>query len=185
MSQHSFPQHSSLQTPIIILPSLMGPGAAKFLDSLNEYNPPPLNPGGSLSQIVNIPADIFPHLWSNPNLPKLIDETLINFNEDQTRAFYILQIVILAYSRTGHSFQDSIRAVRRSGILRELVRPADSFTVQQIYAIRMIFTAAVVSGMAVDHIASIYDHGRDLGIVYPIFKFNDWADDPEKDCTCN
>ncbi|KAK7030447.1 hypothetical protein VNI00_014032 [Paramarasmius palmivorus] len=183
---------STLKTPIIVFPDLMSASLVRYLDALSNMQPPPLSPDRTLLQLGELTADVqtygndvdaiaveiplaeFTKMADDPNLPDLVERAFATLDMDAMRAVYVLRIVTLAMSRVGHTFQESIAAIRCSGILREFIRPADRFSPEQIQVMQMLLNGAVYNNIAVDWLAHSHEYGKSYGIKYPVHQLGDW-----------
>ncbi|KAK7032448.1 hypothetical protein VNI00_013006 [Paramarasmius palmivorus] len=159
---------------ITISPQFMNETEVEFLNSLSVDTAPPLNSARSLSQLVEISFEMYPQLQLDPELVPITHKAFSSFSLDDIRAAYILKVATLALSRRGKNFQDAIAHIRRNGVIRELLRPAEYWSTDQIFVMRMSMTGAVFCDIAIDYLADHYNYGKDYGIVYPTVKFEDW-----------
>ncbi|KAK7015152.1 hypothetical protein VNI00_019200 [Paramarasmius palmivorus] len=163
---------------VIVFEDVMSPADVRFYEGLSLPEAPPLDQNYALSKIDKIPSVMFQHYKTLREVEQVVDSVLDTFTEAQFRSYYILQIATLATHRAGLSFQEGIQKLRRSGILRELLAPADSFNLEETFFVNYALTSAVENNIPIDYIARVYNFGTDFGIVYPLVRFGDWADDP-------
>ncbi|KAK7045516.1 hypothetical protein VNI00_007348 [Paramarasmius palmivorus] len=146
----------------------------ELFSSLTTETAPQLTPGSSLAFICEIPLDLYPELRRHPAFQDSLNHVLAHFDRHDFRAMYILQIATLAMYRHGKGFQEAIGLVRCNGVIREMLRPAEHFSAEQIYVVRMVLSSAVYFNLAVEYIACFFMHGERMGIKYPVCDFEDW-----------